>query len=93
MVKVNPKTKRVIFTFQPPARVKKVSVAGEFNLWDPTATPMKKDAKGLWKTSIKLGPGEYQFRYVADGMNWFSDGSTPRVPNIFGSENSLLKID
>jgi 1,4-alpha-glucan branching enzyme len=93
MVKVDPKTKRVLFTFQPPTKVKKVSVAGEFNLWDPTATPMKKDPKGLWKASLKLDPGEYQFRYVTDGLNWYCDDSAAKVPNGFGAENSLLKIE
>jgi len=69
-----------------------VFVAGTFNEWDVTATPMKKGRNGSWSATLKLPPGEYEFRYFADGQ-WFTDfAADGLVPNGFGDLNSLLTV-
>ena len=47
---------------------KAVFVAGEFNNWNATANPLKKDAGGLWTTALNLKPGKYAYKFIVDGM-------------------------
>lgn len=44
-----------------------VSIVGDFNSWDPTATPMEKQG-GIWSIKINLPYGsKYYYQYVVDG--------------------------
>ena len=41
-------------------------LAPEFNDWNPAATLMEPNSKGVFQDTLELEPGrEYQFRYVA----------------------------
>ena len=69
-----------------------VALAGSFNNWDPKSLPMKKDRKGRWKTTIKLAPGRYEYKYFADG-SWVTDMQcTEMTVNIFGSTNCVVNV-
>jgi hypothetical protein len=69
-----------------------VYVAGTFNNWNVGSHPMKKNKQGGWETKLKLPPGEYQFRYFADGC-WYTDFAADGViPNGFGEFNSVLRV-
>ena len=69
-----------------------VYVVGTFNDWSVTRTPMKKGRNGCWETKLKLQPGEYQFRYFANGQ-WFTDYAADGVvPNGYGGFNSVLRV-
>jgi 1,4-alpha-glucan branching enzyme len=73
--------------FAPEAKV--VSLAGNFNQWNTHASPMKKDKKGIWKATLSLEPGRYEYRFFADG-NWENDPSCSCcVPNEFGGQNCV----
>jgi 1,4-alpha-glucan branching enzyme len=53
---------------------KQMYVVGEFNQWDKGATPMKCQKDGTFTVTVDLDPnGTYQFRYLADGVDWISD--------------------
>jgi hypothetical protein len=69
-------------------------LAGEFNDWAPTATPMtprKKD--GAFRATVELEPGEYQFRYVINGEHWYNDQNADGyVPSGFGEHNCVVAI-
>lgn len=72
-------------------QAKTVAVVGTFNNWDTGKTPMQKDG-GNWKARIPLGPGRYEYRFVADGQ-WLSDPNAKEsVGNDFGSTNSVLVV-
>lgn len=73
--------------------VKSATVAGSFNDWDPSRTPLTKDQNGGWKTTVLLTPGRYEYRFVIDGAQWFSDpGAKESVLNAFGSTNSVVVV-
>jgi 1,4-alpha-glucan branching enzyme len=80
-------------TFQLPAAIeaKQASVVGEFNGWDPSATPLKK-VKGVWQTTLKLEQGrEYQYRYFVNGGEWYNDYEADKyVPNQIDGDNSVV---
>lgn len=51
-----------------------VSVVGDFNNWDPLATPLRKRSNGTRSASVELPTGgSYRFKYLADGGMWFGD--------------------
>jgi hypothetical protein len=53
-----------------------VTVAGDFNGWNPTATPMTYDpATGLWSAKVRLDPGTVRYKYVINGT-WVGNMST-----------------
>jgi 1,4-alpha-glucan branching enzyme len=96
MVKSYLKTKKGIVkvTFELPSEVaaEQAVVVGEFNNWDPSATPMKRKKDGSFSTALNLESGkEYRFRYFLDGGRWENDPHPDRlVPNVFGSQDSVI---
>jgi 1,4-alpha-glucan branching enzyme len=69
-----------------------VYVAGDFNQWSATATPMQKDGSGVWTAVIPLKPGKYQYKFVVDG-NWKQDPLNPdAADDTFGGRNSVKSI-
>jgi 1,4-alpha-glucan branching enzyme len=81
-------TKIVDFKYSAP-NANRVFIAGTFNNWSPSANPLKKDWTGMWKTSLKLSAGKYEYKYIVDG-NWQNDPLCQScVPNNLGSTNCI----
>ncbi|MBO6167461.1 MAG: glycogen-binding domain-containing protein [Kiritimatiellae bacterium] len=72
---------------------KAVYVAGEFNNWDATAKKMAYKAKaGIYSATVKLNPGEYQYKFVIDGT-WCADPENVNsVANDQGTFNSVITV-
>jgi 1,4-alpha-glucan branching enzyme len=73
----------------------KVTVAGDFNNWDNTATPLKRDKNGNFKVTLELEAGrEYQFKYVIDGVTWENDWQADKyvTAGIGNAENSVVAV-
>lgn len=72
----------------------RVTVVGDFNGWDPDATPLERHgAFETWTTSVSLTPGRHVYAFVMDGDRWVSDPSAPLAPvNEFGFRNSVLIV-
>jgi len=69
-----------------------VCVAGSFNDWHPTVTPMIRLEDGRWAKELALPPGRYEYRFVVDGQ-WVDDpAATELIPNVFGSANAVLEV-
>jgi len=85
-------TKKGQFEFLAP-QAQEVYLAGDFNNWDTNTNPMKKDKKGIWKTTLSLKPGKYEYRFLVDG-NWENDPACCNcVPNEFGSQNCVRIVE
>ncbi len=70
-----------------------INLVGDFNNWDTDANPMKKDRNGMWKVSLYLKPGRYEYRFLLDGK-WENDPACcDCVPNEFGSQNCVKIVD
>ena len=69
-----------------------VYLAGEFNDWDVTATPMKPNSKGVYKVTLELEPDrEYQFRYLVNSEHWCNDWHADAyTPGSFGKDNCVV---
>jgi len=81
---------QVTFSLESP-EAKEVYIAGDFNDWSENSDPMKKN-DGVWEIIMELSPGEYQYKFLVDGV-WTNDPDNPkRVPDPYGGENSVLTI-
>ena len=69
-----------------------ISVVGDFNQWDPTATKLAKRNNGTRSASVKLEPEQrYAFRYFSANGEWFNDdGADAYEPSEHGSENCII---
>lgn len=86
------RAKKVIFSLSAP-EAGAVFLGGEFNNWDQTKHPMKKDKKGVWKVSLSLPPGIHQYRFFVDG-EWRTDPACSEfVGNPFGGVNCVRKVE
>ena len=76
------------FAFPAP-RARQVSLAGEFNNWDPKAGPMHKGSDGVWHLTVALKPGRYEYRFFADEV-WCDDpAAKQKAANSLGTENCV----
>ncbi len=72
-------------------KFKSVSIAGEFNSWDPQKNVLVNEMD-IWKTELTLDAGNYQYQMVLDGK-WMLDIQNPdSINNGSGGYNSLMKI-
>lgn len=72
---------------------KSVSLAGEFNDWNPQAAFFARYQSGMWQAEIELLPaGSYEYKLVVDGQ-WLDDPSNGlKVTDNHGGFNSVLHI-
>lgn len=70
------------------AAAKAVLLAGAFNGWSTTATPMTRDGD-TWSAVIPLQPGKHEYKFVVDGQ-WTADPDNPMTSGAYG--NSLVTI-
>jgi 1,4-alpha-glucan branching enzyme len=67
----------------------KVYISGTFNNWSTTQTPMKQTANG-WMIDLKIKPGKYAYKFIADGR-WMTDPSNKlRERGDAGAYNSIV---
>ena len=70
-----------------------INVAGDFNSWSSTETPLKQGKDGSFSVKLSLATGkEYQFRYLIDGYKWENDWKADKyVPAPYSNaENSVV---
>jgi len=71
-----------------------VSVAGDFNGWNPQTTRFAKHSSGMWRAEIEMpSPGSYQYKFVVNGTQWMDDPSNGlKLADNHGGFNSVLHI-
>lgn len=91
--KKQPKPKRRRIRFAMAAKeAEKVYLVGDFNDWNETSHPMKKDADGIWARSVLLVPGPYEYKFMVDGV-WTEDPlNHNRRRNRFGTYNCMIEV-
>jgi thioredoxin len=82
---------RVRFQFRH-AAASTVTVAGDFNDWNTVTHPMQRQADGSWALEVDLPPGRHEYKFFVDGRDWWNDPEAPKVPNLWGSENSYVDV-
>ena len=85
---------RLLFVFHDDD-AKSVSLAGDFNGWDPLVAPLKRNGSGLWTTEI-IAPraGRFEYKFIVNGQRWIEDPSNGmKAPDNYGGLNSVLVIE
>ena len=84
--------KSVTFTVHAEAG-QEVRLAGSFTDWETKAKKMTfKKKNGVYSATVKLAPGEYQYKFII-GDKWATDDqNTEFVPNDKGTFNSKLVV-
>jgi 1,4-alpha-glucan branching enzyme len=83
---------KVTFVFEPKSGFTDVSLVGTFNNWEPDGFKMARQKDGTYRKQITLPPGEYQYKFLADGQ-WLTDPSGEGFTvNEFGTKNSTLCV-
>ncbi|MBI5683751.1 MAG: glycogen-binding domain-containing protein [Verrucomicrobia bacterium] len=83
--------RKVEMSFDAPF-AKFVNIAGDFNGWEMTTLVLRK-TEGVWKITLELKPGTYQYKFLVDG-EWVNDPNNVRTaPNQFGSLNNVLAVN
>ena len=72
---------------------KAVYLAGEFNKWNTTAKKMIYKARsGVYAATVNLAPGNWQYKFVVDGI-WCADPeNADSVANDQGTFNSVVTV-
>ncbi len=66
-------------------------MVGSFNDWSKSANPMKKE-DGIWKCTLNLLPGKYEYQFVVNDTDWKADPKTDTVKNKYEGVNSVIEI-
>ncbi len=86
-------TRRGLLFVQPGKAAQTLAIAADFNNWNPSLTPMKRDPNlGVWQAVVPVPPGRYRYRLVVDGQ-WTQDPYNTLVEtNPFGELNNVVEI-
>lgn len=71
-----------------------VALVGDFNNWDPRATPLRAASTGgVWSVEVPVPPGRHLYAFVVDGKVWRPDPAAPKATGEdFGEPNSALTV-
>ena len=69
-----------------------VRLVGDFNEWNPTATPMSRTSDGRWMASLELHHGHHQYLFVVDGKPFLDPNASGIARNDRNERVSLIAV-
>jgi hypothetical protein len=70
-----------------------VTVVGDFNDWNPAATPLEPSRAGEWTVRLRLPPGRYRYTFLVDGREWQRDPTEPpAADDDYGAPLSVITV-
>lgn len=88
---VKAKKRRITFTLEA-LSAQEVILMGDFNKWNPKKHAMKAGTDGIWKKTVMLEPGRYEYKFLVDG-EWHEDPLNREVcVNCFGTQNNVVNV-
>jgi hypothetical protein len=76
------------------AGAKSVSIVGDFNDWDSTASPLARfGSNGPWTVTVKVTPGRHLYAFMVDGK-LVVDPRAPAARDLdYGGDASVLMVN
>lgn len=72
---------------------KSVTLVGDFNDWQPTATPLTRMRNGLWTVTMPLAPGRHVYAFMIDDTLVMADPRAPKAGDAdYGREGSVVMV-
>ena len=100
-VTITPQAGGIVFSCNA-GEAKSVFLAGSFNGWSTSATPMVTNGhgQGHWKATLPLARGQYEYKFVVDG-EWCCEPDCvdkgvhcPHcIVNEYGTMNRVLEVE
>jgi 1,4-alpha-glucan branching enzyme len=69
-----------------------VRLVGDFNGWDPSATPMPRMPDGRWMVSLELNHGHHRYVFLVDGQPMLDPKATGITRDDQNTRVSLLAV-
>ena len=69
-----------------------VSLVGDFNLWNPTAHPMKQMPDRSWLLNVELKHGHHRYAFLVDGVLTLDPRAQGITRNDKGERVSLVPV-
>ena len=90
---VHPKSKKkkISLSLEAP-HATQVCIVGSFNEWDTTADSLQRNGQGVWECTLALEAGEYQYRFIVDGIWWDDPANPMKCYNEFGTKNCIIIV-
>ena len=79
-----------LFCVAPEAR--NVTLVGDFNDWDPTATPLRRMPDGRWMASLELPHGYHHYLFLVDGRPVLDPNALGKARNARNEPVSLIAL-
>ncbi len=73
-------------------KAQEVTVVGDFNDWNPTASPMRRMPDGRWMASLELPHGYHQYLFLVDGQPVLDSKASGIARNDRNERVSLVAI-
>ena len=81
----------VTFRHSPAGPAKSVALVGTFTDWKERPLAMTgPDARGSYSTTIVLGPGSHEYKFLLDGETYRQDPGNPESAGFF--QNSVIRL-
>ncbi len=71
---------------------KRVFLAGSFNDWNPSVTPLVSLGHGQWLRLLWLPAGPHEYLFVADNIWLLDPEADDYVPNVYGTMNAVANV-
>lgn len=71
---------------------KQVSIVGDFNNWNPNATPMVRQPDGQWIASLELRHGYHQYAFLVDGKRVLDPNAAGKTKDPHNEPVSLVAV-
>ncbi len=84
----------VRFMFIAPTATR-VALVGDFNRWDPKATPLvlaSDEPRDTWTATVPLRIGRHRYAFVVDDTQWVADPMAARREYVNGRRASVLDV-
>ena len=82
---------KIAFNLSAP-QAKTVLLAADFTEWEKSPVALKKLKGGVWKGTVSLAPGSYEYRFIVDGQWWADPANANRRWNSFGEQNCVCEV-
>jgi 5'-AMP-activated protein kinase regulatory beta subunit len=77
------KRRKIDFELKMP-EAQQVILMGDFNQWNPKTHPMRKEENGVWRKTVMIDPGRYEYRFWVDG-EW--SGGPQKLDSVLSSDS------
>jgi hypothetical protein len=81
----------VRFVYVAAGSVSRVALVGDFNGWDPRATPLVRSGD-TWVADVPVPAGPHSYAFILDDHRWTTDPAAPLAPDDGLGPTSILVV-